>query len=72
MSDLKVTVMAFEEPYSDDSGVEFRVKYDSNDTDDEITFERVSNTSFPAKKLDWLIASLVRIRAEIETKESID
>ena len=65
MTDLKVSVMAFEEPYDDDSAVQYGVKYDSSNDDDEIQFERVDRVSFPAHKIDWLIASLERIRKEI-------
>jgi len=60
----RATGLTFEQLYGDDSGVEYGVTYDSTNDDDEITFERVGELSFPKSRLDWLIGCLERIRAE--------
>jgi hypothetical protein len=57
---LMATKIAFEQRYSDDSGVEFGVRLDGG----EIEFECVQKVSFPVAKLDWLIAALKRIKEE--------
>lgn len=62
MAEVIVTTIAAELNYSDGSGVEFAVRYDANDFDGGIEFERINTVNFPLDKLDWLIASLTRIR----------
>lgn len=60
---MRATKIAFEKRYSDDSGVEFGVRLN----DCEIEFESMSSTvSFSVDAIDWLIASLKRVREEIE------
>ena len=58
----KITRIAFEQRYSDDSGVEFGVSYSADSFDNAITFERIGEVSFPADELDWLIECLTQIR----------
>ena len=60
----------FEERYSDDSGVEFAVRYIRDEmsvTGDKgvIGFEHVDKIEFPVSKLDWLIKKLQFIQYEI-------
>ena len=62
MAEVIVTTIAAELRYSDDSGVEVAVRYDANDFDGGIEFERVNTVNFPLDKMDWLIARLTRIR----------
>jgi hypothetical protein len=62
---LKATKIAFERRYSDDSGVEFGVSYSTEPWPGQIQFECVGKVQFPVQELDWLIACLQRIRAEI-------
>jgi len=57
------TKIAFETRYSDDSGVEYGVRYDAEATTYEIEIESVSSVRLPADKLDWLIESLQAIKA---------
>ncbi len=59
--ELKASAIAFEKRYSDDSGVEFAVRLNVSN----IEFESVNGISFPVEELDWLIASLQRIRDEV-------
>lgn len=54
------TKIAFEQRYSDDSGVEFAVRFDS--VRGEIQFEAVNQVEFPADELDWIIEALEAIR----------
>jgi hypothetical protein len=60
------TKIAFETRYSDDSGVEFGVRYDATRTTYEVEIEAVNSVRLPADKLDWLIESLRSIRAIVE------
>lgn len=57
----KPSVIGFERRYSDDSGVEFAVKYQ----DGEVYFVSVNDVHFPVAELDWLIACLQKIKTEI-------
>ena len=56
------TKIAFEERYSDDSGVEFAVCFDSSKKLGELKFECVNTVEFPADRLDWIIECLNYIR----------
>jgi hypothetical protein len=68
---MKATKLAFEERYCDDSGIEFAVRFDANDDDGAIEFERINKVDFPIGRLSWLIECLRRIQAEaIETPAS--
>ena len=64
---IKITVLAFEEPYSDGSGIEYGVQYDSKERGGlgEIEITHVESIWWPVEKLDWLIDALRRIRAEL-------
>ena len=57
----KITKLEYEKWYSDGSGVEFAVRYDSRESD-SIVLERIHMASFPIDELDWLIACLIDIR----------
>lgn len=67
----KILVLGFEVPYSDGSGVEYGVRYDSaasylSKPGGVIEFESVGDPlEFPADRLDWLIDALQRIRQEV-------
>ena len=61
--------IAFEQRYSDDSGVEYAVRYDTTQGNNRtagptIVIEAINTVCFPIEELDWLIACLDRIRAE--------
>jgi hypothetical protein len=58
------TKIAFEQQYSDDSGVEFAVRLDNG----EIEFESLAIARFPAEELGWLIKCLIQIQ-DMTTKE---
>ena len=64
----EMTKMAWEEKYSDDSGVAFAVRFDAAESTNEglgaIEFECVDKASFPLTKIDWLIDCLQKIKAE--------
>ncbi len=69
---MKAQKIAWEQRYSDDSGVEFAVRYDAtkphyNDASATIELEAINAVSFPASRLDWLIECLTRIKTELET-----
>jgi hypothetical protein len=53
--------IAFEQKYSDCSGVEFAVRLDGR----EIEFQSINAVNFPIEELPWLIESLEAIRALI-------
>lgn len=59
------TKIAFEERYSDDSGVEFAVCFDSSKQREELKFECVNTVEFPADRLDWIIDCLTYIRSQM-------
>ena len=58
---MQATKIAFEKRYSDDSGVEFAVRLNGQ----EIEFAAVQTVFFPAEEVDWLMAALTRIKAEL-------
>lgn len=60
-----LTKISFEQRYLDDSGVEFAVRFDGNDHDNQIEFERVNTIQFPLAQLEWLICCLQRINEEV-------
>lgn len=61
--------MAWEQRYSDDSGVQYAVRYDAVDTHYDvcakIQIAAVDSADFPITQLDWLIACLCKIRDEV-------
>lgn len=60
--------LAFEQLYSDGSGVQYAVRYDATldlHTTDVIELESVATVRFPVDRLDWLIACLERIQCEV-------
>lgn len=59
----QITSIAFERRYSDDSGVQFGVRLLGRK---QLEFECVGKIDFPVEELDWLIACLQKIKAEIE------
>lgn len=64
----KVTKLAFEKYYHDDSGVRAAVRYDSTVEEGKIEMMSVSEdwtASFPVSDLDWLLGCLQRIRDEL-------
>lgn len=56
------TKIAFEKKYSDDSGVEFAVRYEANDCFEPIEIEHVNTISIPLEQLDWIIDALCEVR----------
>jgi hypothetical protein len=56
---MKPTSIGFEKRYSDDSGVEFAVRFANG----RIEFESLNAIEFPPQQLDWLIECLMNIRA---------
>jgi hypothetical protein len=62
--------IAWEKNYSDGSGVEYAVRLDTTksnmvDGGPVVEFEHVGSVEFPINELDWLIACLMRIKAEV-------
>lgn len=67
---MKAQKLAWEQRYSDDSGVEYGVSYDvtkysSNGGAGKIEFHCINSVDFPIEKLDWLIECLTRVKAEL-------
>lgn len=60
---MRATKIAFEQTYSDNSGVEFAVRLDNNEIEFEST---VGKIVFPIEKIGWLIDAMNRIREENE------
>lgn len=65
------TRIAWEKNYSDGSGVEYAVRLDTTKTNTVdggpvVEFEHVDLVEFPISELDWLIACLMRIKAEVQ------
>lgn len=63
----KVTKLAFEKYYDDNSGVRAAVSYDST-KDSAVEIMSVSEewtASFPVADIDWLIECLHRVKAEL-------
>lgn len=66
---MKATKLAFERRYSDDSGVEQAVSYDSTKVCDEIRFERHgSYVCFSSEDIEWLRDALYEIKCELPDK----
>lgn len=61
--------MAWEQRYSDDSGVQYAVRYDAVDTHYDgcakIQIAATDSAELPITQLDWLIACLCKIRDEV-------
>lgn len=68
---MKPQIVAFQENYSDGSGVEFSVGYGKSHREAEpgIMLEHVSSVEFPVEKLQWLIDCLISIRDLIEPSD---
>jgi hypothetical protein len=62
---MNPTKIAYEQRYSDDSGVEYGVRFDANRITREIEIESIDTVEFPADQIDWLIDSLCSIRTII-------
>jgi len=65
----KISSIAFEQRYADDSGVEFAVKY-HNYAEPCIEFQHINSITFPLEKLDWIINCLLKIRSETNESKS--
>ena len=67
---MKMNKMAWEKRYSDDSGVEFAVRFDSEQnaisdgTQGVIELESINAVTFPVCEIDWLITCLEKIKTE--------
>lgn len=65
----KPTKIAYEIPYSDGSGVEFKVAYEGKvietDLESYIELEYINSLRWPVGKLEWLIDRLNDIAAEV-------
>ncbi len=61
--------ISWEQRYSDDSGVQYAVRYDEVDKHYDgcakIQIVAVDSAEFPVTQLDWLIACLCKIRDEL-------
>ena len=66
----KPTKIAFEQEYSDGSGVEFGVYYDALSGYQPLTITAVDEADFPIEQIDWLIASLTAIRDAVATHDA--
>lgn len=63
--------MAFEQRFSDDSGVERSVSYDASKYGREIEIADCSREAeFPADRIDWLIDALQEIKKSHESRQS--
>jgi len=67
--------LAFERRYSDDSGIEYAIRLDSNSIANnteigEIEFEHVNKCEFPLSEIDWIIECLQKIKDEVKPKMS--
>lgn len=68
---VEKTKLAYEKRYSDGSGVEFGIYYDSNETctgadhKGTVTFDVIDKISIPTSQLDWFIECLADIRSEL-------
>lgn len=65
-----ITKLAFEQMYSDNSGVQYAVRYDSAACNTEdggavIEIECIDTVRLPYSRLDWLIACLTKIKQEV-------
>lgn len=63
-----MTRMGWEIYFSDESGVDYAVRYENKTNDPEmgvIEFENVDKVQFSQDKLDWLIECLQKIKTEI-------
>lgn len=62
--------MAWEQQYSDDSGIEFAVRFDgdclaiTDGSKGVIEFESIDTVRFPVGRIDWLIECLQKIKTE--------
>lgn len=63
---MKATALAIEDRYSDDSGVEFAVRYDARKG--IVEFHHVNAVDFPIDRLSWLIDALYRVKSELPDK----
>ena len=65
--------MAWEQRFSDDSGVQYAVRYDAVEKHYDgcaaIQITSIDTAIFPVTELDWLIACLIKIRDEVETAD---
>lgn len=67
---MSLTKMAWEERYSDGSGVEFAVRFDATETatgasiPGAIEIECIDKVTLPCDKIDWLIERLTAIKVE--------
>jgi len=64
---MKPTKIGYEKRYSDDSGVEFGIRFDSETEDiaggkGVIEFERVGTISFPLSEITWILDVLYAIQ----------
>ena len=66
---MKPTKLAFESRYYDDSGIEFAVRYDAANIEDEIELYHIEGVKFPIARLPWLIAALQRIQADVDAAQ---
>lgn len=68
---MKPNRIAYELDYLDGSGIEHAVRFGRLHREGEpvIQFESVDKVDFPVEKLDWLIACLTKIKAEIDPSE---
>ena len=55
------TALAFERCYTDDSGVEYAVRYKHG----KVEMEAVDLVRFPVEEIPWLIACLQKIQMEL-------
>lgn len=67
--------MAWEQRYSDDSGVSYAVRYDAVDLHYDgcakIQIEAIDKADLPVTQLDWLIACLCKIREELRHNDGV-
>ncbi len=62
----RLSKMEWTENYSDDSGVEYGLRYDGTKDDGGIIeFEHIDKVDFPIDKLNWLIDRLFKMKNEL-------
>lgn len=56
----------FEQRYSDDSGIEYGVRYENNKGVHTIEIESVDTISIPLDKIDWVIECINYTKEQIQ------
>lgn len=60
------TIISFEEQYSDNSGVEYAIRYDASTPNATISIQHIDSITLDYHKIDWLIERLHYIKDKID------